>query len=175
MADTLHTISLEALQRADAYPHPVDRIELRETHISWVLLTGSYAYKIKKPVNFGFLDFSTLEKRHIYCEEEVRLNRRLAPELYLDVVPICGEPTSPHIDGQGQVLDYAVRMQQFDTRQGFDELISRGELTTAHMDETARCLAGGPRAWTFRDRVAAAGSAARDRAPDTRGRATCRS
>ncbi len=79
-----------ALRDPARYPHPVRRVELLQTHISWVLLTGSYAYKIKKPVNLGFLDFTTLAARRHFCEEELRLNRRLAPDIYLDVVPITG-------------------------------------------------------------------------------------
>ena len=74
---------ITALLNPALYDHPVLNIQLIETHISWVILTGPYAYKIKKPVNLGFLDFSTLEKRKYYCEEELRLNRRLAPEIYL--------------------------------------------------------------------------------------------
>ncbi|HXK57421.1 MAG TPA: aminoglycoside phosphotransferase, partial [Gammaproteobacteria bacterium] len=77
--------------------HPVGSLELIETHISWVILTGTYAYKIKKPVDLGFLDFSTLAKRHHYCTEEVRLNRRLAPAFYLGVIPVTGSPDAPHL------------------------------------------------------------------------------
>jgi aminoglycoside phosphotransferase family enzyme/predicted kinase len=134
-------VFIEALLRPQAWPHPVEPIELCETHISWVLLTGTYAYKIKKPLNFGFLDFSSLEKRKHFCEEEVRLNRRLAPQIYLDVVPIHGSPDSPNLCGDGPLLDYAVRMQQFDTRQGYDEMLRRDELSARHMDKTADTLA----------------------------------
>jgi aminoglycoside phosphotransferase family enzyme len=132
---------ISALQNKEAYDHPVDNISLRETHISWVLLTGHYAYKIKKPVDFGFLDFSTLEKRKYYCEEEVRLNGRLAPQLYLGVVPVCGNISSPRINGQGPILEYAVKMRQFDTTKEFDVLLASGKLTKEHMNETARVLA----------------------------------
>ena len=79
--------SLHGLMHQHAYPHPCGRIELIETHISWVLLTGDFAYKLKKPVRFSFLGFSTLELREHFCREELRCNRRFAPELYLDVVP----------------------------------------------------------------------------------------
>jgi aminoglycoside phosphotransferase family enzyme/predicted kinase len=133
---------ITALQRAEAYDHPVETITLFETHISWVLLTGEFAYKIKKPVDFGFLDFSTLEKRRFYCEEELRLNGRLAPQLYLKVVPICGHPAAPFVDGSGPAFEYAVKMRQFDPRQTFDELLARGALTSALMEETATMLAG---------------------------------
>jgi hypothetical protein len=132
---------IDALQKPEAYGHPVESVTLFETHISWVLLTGDYAYKIKKPVDFGFLDFSTLEKRRFYCTEEVRLNGRLAPELYLEVVPICGDLASPVMDGEGKAFEYAVKMRQFDTTQGFDQLLAHDKLTLQHMDETAQTLA----------------------------------
>jgi len=132
---------VSALQRADAWPHPVATIRLIETHISWVFLTGEYAYKIKKPVDFGFLDFSSLEKRLHCCEEEVRLNARLAPRIYLGVVPLCGSPARPRVGGDGVAFEYAVRMRQFDTDRGFDRLLASGQLTVAHMDRTAAMLA----------------------------------
>jgi len=133
---------INALQQAEAYPHPIETITLFETHISWVLLTGEYVYKIKKPVDFGFLDFSTLEKRRFYCEEELRVNHRLAPQLYLAVIPICGTPDTPHIDGTGSVFEYAVKMRQFDPQKTFDELLAHDALTLSVIDETATVLAG---------------------------------
>ena len=105
------------------YPHEVDQVRLLETHISWVLLTGSYAYKIKKPVKYSFVDFSTLEKRQWFCEEEVRLNRRLAPDVYLGVVPITGSPTSPEIEGQGAPFEFAVKMKQFSAQQEIHHIL----------------------------------------------------
>jgi len=96
-----------------AFGHPVSYIRLIETHISWILLTGNYAYKIKKPVDFGFLDFSTLAKRRHFCAEELRLNRRFAPQIYLDVVGIHGSETAPQINGKGEVIEYAVKMLEF--------------------------------------------------------------
>lgn len=131
--------ALEALRDPRAWPHPVDSVELIETHISWVFLTGEFAYKIKKPVNFGFLDFSTLEKRKFCCEEELRLNSRLAAEIYLAVVPVTRGV--PAVGGKGEILDYAVKMRQFDTRCGFDRLLARGELTPRQIDEAAAVLA----------------------------------
>lgn len=91
-----------------------DDAQLLETHISWVLLAGDYAWKIKKPVDFGFLDFSSLDKRRFYCEEELRLNGRLAPNIYLEVVPVCGTLDAPRLGGEGEPLDYAVKMRRFD-------------------------------------------------------------
>ena len=99
------------LRLPSAYPHPVDRVEHIETHISHVLLAGDYAYKLKKPLDLGFLDFSTLERRKFCCEEELRLNGRLAPNVYLDVVPITGTSTAPRLGGEGEVLEYAVKME----------------------------------------------------------------
>jgi hypothetical protein len=86
---------IAALHHASCYPHPVRDVRMLETHISWVLLTGDWAYKIKKPVNLGFLDFSTLDSRCHFCAEEVRLNRRLAPRIYEAVVEIRGTPETP--------------------------------------------------------------------------------
>ena len=81
---------IQALRDPRCYPHPVEAVRLIETHISWLLLTGRYAYKVKKPLRLDFLDFSTLERRRHYCLEELRLNRRYAPKIYLNVVPIAG-------------------------------------------------------------------------------------
>ena len=112
-----------------------------ETHISWVLLTGEHAYKIKKPVDFGFLDFSTLALRRRYCREELRLNRRLAADLYLAVCAITGAPGAPVFDGAGPVLEYAVKLRQFDESALADRLLARGALLPRHVDGLARDLA----------------------------------
>ncbi|MGZ5054133.1 MAG: bifunctional aminoglycoside phosphotransferase/ATP-binding protein [Methylobacter sp.] len=112
-----------------------------ETHISWVLLTGQYAYKIKKPVNFGFLDFSTLEKRHSCCIEELRLNKRLAADLYLEVVPITGTPEHPEIGGATPAIEYAVKMRQFPSGQLLSEHARNGELDTDQIDQLADLVA----------------------------------
>ncbi len=98
----------------DAYSHAVDDVQLIETHISWVILTGTYVYKIKKPVNLGFLDFSKLEQRKKYCQKELHLNRRTAPDIYLAVVDIRCSAGQLHIGGEGDLVDYAVQMAQFD-------------------------------------------------------------
>ena len=122
---------ITALGDATCYPHAVERVTRLETHISWVFLTGAYAYKLKKPVQLPFLDFSTLEARRHYCEEELRLNRRFAPELYLEVVEIRGSSHAPRIGGDGPLLDYAVRMRQFPQEALASRLLARGELTAA--------------------------------------------
>ena len=126
---------VDALTGADAYHHPTRAIHVVETHCAWVLLTGEFAYKIKKPVDFGFLNFSTLEKRRFYCEEEVRLNRRFAPAIYLDVVAITGEPDRPQMAGSGAVLEYAVRMRQFADDGLLSQLAERNQLDAAHIDQ----------------------------------------
>lgn len=129
------------LQNPALYDHPIDQFEVIETHISWVLLTGDYVYKIKKPVNFGFLDFSTLEKRHFYCDEELRLNRRLAPQLYLDVVSINGSAEQPQLNGQDEVIEYAVKMRQFPQSQQLDRLLAKNGLNNSVIDNLARKVA----------------------------------
>lgn len=96
---------ITALLQAEIYPDPTSSVRLVETHISWVLLTGDYVYKIKKPVRLGFLDFSSLPLRRHFCEEELRLNRRLAPQLYLEVVPIKGSPEEPTFSGSTPAID----------------------------------------------------------------------
>jgi aminoglycoside phosphotransferase family enzyme/predicted kinase len=126
---------IQGLLRPDVYSHETDSIRLVETHCAWVILTGQYVYKIKKPVNFGFLDYSTLEKRHYYCEEEVRLNRRFAPDIYLDVVTITGTPACPQPGGDGEVLDYAVRMRQFPDNGLLSQLAARHALDATHIDQ----------------------------------------
>jgi hypothetical protein len=107
----------QGLLNPAAYPFSCQLVELVETHISWVFLTGDFAYKVKKPVNLGFLDFSTLELRRHYCREELRLNSRLAKEIYIEVVPITGTPEAPQVEGQGEPIDWAVKMHQFDQSQ----------------------------------------------------------
>lgn len=119
--------------RPDAYLHDCDRIELVETHISWVLLTGTFVYKIKKPVDFGFLDFSTLALRRRYCEEEVRLNRRFAESLYLDVVPITLTDGVARVGGDGEPVEYAVRMRQFPGEMQLDRLLAAGALVAEEL------------------------------------------
>jgi len=132
---------VEGLQNPDAYPHPVSSIRILETHISVVLLTGQYAYKLKKPLDMGFLDFSTLARRKHFCKEEIRLNRRLAPDLYLDMVPVTGTPNLPVVDGSGTPIEYLVCMRQFDPEQQLDKLLARGELTTDYIDAVVARIA----------------------------------
>jgi aminoglycoside phosphotransferase family enzyme/gluconate kinase len=132
---------IQALLAPACYPHPVAGIRVLETHISWVLLTGEFAYKIKKPVDFGFLDFSTLAKRKLYCEEELRLNSRFSTGLYLAVVAISGSEEHPRIDGDGAVLEYAVKMRQFDQSELLDNLAQQDALGVEEIQSIAKKLA----------------------------------
>ena len=120
---------IDALHDPAAYPHPCSSIRLIETHISWVFLTGEFAYKLKKPLDFGFLDFTTLEKRAFYCREELRCNRRFAPDLYLDCVPVNRAPDGRlRIGGAGELIEWAVKMREFDVDEQVDHVLERGEL-----------------------------------------------
>ena len=132
---------VEALLRPEAFPHPADDIELMETHISWVVLAGNYAYKIKKPVVLDFLDFGTLEKRRHFCEEELRLNQPWAPELYLDVVAVTGPAGEPVIGGDGEVLEYSVKMLRFDQDLRLDRQLADGLLSVGDMKELGQNIA----------------------------------
>ena len=125
-------------------------VDLVETHISWVLLTGATAYKIKKAVDLGFVDFTTLERRRFFCDEELRLNRRLAPTIYLDVVAIAGTLEHPVPGGNGPPLEYAVKMREFPQAALASHVLARGELTAAHIDALAADVAA------FHDRIAVA-------------------
>lgn len=115
--------------------------ELFETHISWVLVAGPAAYKIKKAVRFGFLDFSTLAARRHFCHEELRLNRRLAPQLYQDVVAVTGSIERPKLDGEGAPIEYAVKMRAFAQEALWSHRIERHALTAGEIDDLARQLA----------------------------------
>lgn len=132
---------IQAMLKPEFYDHPVDTCQLIETHISWVILTGDFAYKIKKPINLGFVDFSTLEKRKFYCEEELRLNRRLAPNIYLDVIPISGSAEKPVLTSKEKTFEYAVKMQQFSHNMQLDLVLDRNELRQDMIDSIANLIA----------------------------------
>jgi uncharacterized protein len=149
-----------ALRHAPIYGDDVHDVTLIETHISYVLLTGRHAYKIKKAVDFGFLNFTTLSARRFFCEEELRLNRRLAPDIYVSVVSITGSVEAPEIDGDGPVLEYAVKMRQFDQDGLLSRVIARGALTPSLIDALAAEVA------SFHERTSAAGADAPFGRPD---------
>jgi hypothetical protein len=132
---------IAALLRPAAYDHPVGRITLIETHISWVLLTGTYAYKLKKPVNLGFVDFSTPALRRRYCREELRLNRRLAPDLYLGLREVHGPAERASFHGGGPAIEVALQMREFPQQDLLPAALARGEITGAHFDQLADTLA----------------------------------
>jgi aminoglycoside phosphotransferase family enzyme/predicted kinase len=123
-----------------AYPHGVHDMRVIETHISWVILTGEYAYKIKKPVTLGFLDFSSLEQRKFFCEEELRVNRRTAPELYLAIVPI-GTKGEKVIVGAEPAIEYAVRMRQFPHKARLDRYLQAGLMGPGEIHALAAMIA----------------------------------
>ncbi|QKE62260.1 AAA family ATPase [Aquipseudomonas campi] len=132
---------IAALQNPALFPHPVEGFQVIETHISWVLLTGPFAYKIKKPVNFGFLDFTSLEARQHFCGEELRLNQRLTQGLYLEVLPISGSESAPLLGGSGPAIEYVLKMRQFPQSQLLSAVQARGELTATHIEALAKQIA----------------------------------
>jgi len=132
---------IRRMLQPDFYPHPTTApIQLVQTHISYVLLTGDFAYKVKKPVNLGFVDFSTPERRRHFCHEELRLNRRGAPEVYVDVVNICQNGDNVTL-GVGNEIDYAVKMRQLPEGGMFNRMLERGALGVAEINHLARRVA----------------------------------
>ena len=131
---------ISSLLSGAAFSHQANHPRLIETHISWVILTGEFAYKIKKPVNLGFVDFSTLELRQHFCEEEIRLNRRTAPDLYLDVVPISADEDGFRV-GTGPAVEYAVRMRQFPDDARLDQQLEMGKLDEQDLHALAASIA----------------------------------
>ncbi|CAJ0800015.1 hypothetical protein LMG19083_03383 [Ralstonia psammae] len=131
------------LLEAAAYPHPAADLQMIETHLSWVFLAGEFAYKVRKPVKLDFVDFSTLRARHTDCEEECRLNRRLAPALYLGVVPISQDPATGaiRIDGQGTPCEYAVCMRRFAQQDVLSTVAHDGRLRPSEIDALADLIA----------------------------------
>ena len=159
MSDTLPPL-ITALLDPARYPHPVDRVELVQTHGAWVLLAGDFAYKIKKPVRFAFLDFSTLATRRHACDTEIRVNRRFqqhdqpATQLYLGVRPIMGTLEDPHWGNAAEgrpAIEFAVQMRRFDEAARLDHVCRRGALTPEHIAGLARRMAA------FQSRAAVAG------------------
>ncbi|WP_024545565.1 bifunctional aminoglycoside phosphotransferase/ATP-binding protein [Picosynechococcus sp. NKBG15041c] len=136
------TALIATLQKPDIYPHDTNgAIALVQTHVSYVFLTGDYAYKLKKAVNFGFLDFSTLSQRQHFCEVELELNRALTPDLYLDVLPITYDGQTYAFNGAGEVVEYAVKMRQFPQENLLSEMFAAGTLTEAHMVQLGEAVA----------------------------------
>ena len=138
MSDALPPL-ISALLDPRSYPHAAKGVELVETHASWLLLAGDFAYKIKKPVTLPFLDYGTLEQREACCRAELTLNRRFAPDLYLDVMPIGGTSGQPRL-GVSPAIEWAVRMRRFDEDGRLDRVAARGDLQPAHLTQLAAAL-----------------------------------
>jgi aminoglycoside phosphotransferase family enzyme len=131
---------IQALLDPKAYPDPPQRVELRQTQMSYVFLADDYVYKIKKPVNFGFLDYTTLENRQFYCQKEVELNRRLCPDTYLGVVPVTNDNRHTYIGGSGEAKEYTVKMRRLPQEAMMDVLLADNKVTTPMLARVAETL-----------------------------------
>jgi len=132
---------VQALLNPKAYPEtPPQRIELVQTQMSFVFLTDDYVYKVKKSVNLGYLDYTTLDKRHFYCQREVKLNRRLCPDAYLGVVPISRDKGNISIEGQGEVIEYAVKMRRLPQQAMMDGLLANNQVSPQMVTSVAQKL-----------------------------------
>ena len=142
MANDNLPLFLQALLKPECYDHPAPELKLVQTHISSVILAGDFVYKFKKPMNFGFLDFSDLEKRRVCCEQEVLLNRRLCPDIYLGMVEVTLEPDGHYaLNGKGAVVEYGVKMVRMPEERMMVNLIRSGELGSEHVDALVKVLA----------------------------------
>jgi aminoglycoside phosphotransferase family enzyme/predicted kinase len=157
---------INALSDPRAYPGPVAGVTVVQTHISAVFLAGEFAYKVKKPVSLGFLDFGTLAKRRHFCDQEVALNRRLAPDVYLGVVPVTRGPAGLSLGGGGEVVEWAVKMRRLPDAATLLARLGRGEATPAGIEALARRVAefhgraeGGPRVAAYGRFAVVAGNA----------------
>jgi uncharacterized protein len=133
--------TLKSLLKPDAYTEAVTCVELVQTHVSYIFLTDRYAYKIKKPVDFGFLNFSTIDRRRFYCNEEVRLNRRLCPDIYEGVVELRETPSGAAFHGAGTIIDYAVKMKRLPADRMLDRLVDAGTVSPADMRRISSVIA----------------------------------
>lgn len=132
---------VEALLKPEVYPHNPHKIELVQTQMSFLFLTGDYVYKVKKPVDLGYLDYTTLEKRQIFCYQELELNRRLCPDVYLEVVPVVRSEGQIRIGGKGEAIEYAVKMRQLPRERMMDNLLPLGQVTEEMVVNVAEKLA----------------------------------
>jgi aminoglycoside phosphotransferase family enzyme len=132
---------VEALLKPETYSHHPQKVELVQTQMSFLFLTGDYAYKVKKPVNLGYLDYTTLEKRRFFCRQEMELNRRLCPDAYLEVVPVVSRQGQIHLGGEGEIIEYAVKMKQLPAERMMDKLLPRNLVTVDMVAGVAEKLA----------------------------------
>jgi aminoglycoside phosphotransferase family enzyme len=132
---------VEVLLKPETYPHHPQKVELVQTQMSFLFLTGDYVYKVKKPVDLGYLDYTTLEKRRFFCRQEIELNKRLCPDAYLDVVPIVSRHGQINLGGKGETIEYAVKMKQLPADRMMDKLLPQGLVTEQMMVRVAEKLA----------------------------------
>jgi hypothetical protein len=132
---------IEALADPAAYPAPVESVEVRHTHISVVFLAGEHVYKIKKPLKLAFVDFSTLARRRHFCEEEVRQNARLAPDVYLGVVPVVATPAGARVEAAGEAVEWAVKMKRLADDDTLESRLARGQVSQSLVEAVARKIA----------------------------------
>ena len=131
----------QALLNSGAYPDSPQGMELKQTQMSFVFLAGEHVYKIKKPVDLGYLDYTTLEKRHYYCQRELELNRRLCPGAYLGIVPVVRSRGGILVGGQGEVLEYAVKMRRLPQERMLDVLLRQGKVAPEMLAGVAQKIA----------------------------------
>lgn len=142
MTITDFSLLVQNMLQEEFYPHPVKLpIELIQTHISYIFLTGDYAYKLKKPVNLGFLDFSTPAKRHHFTQVEIKLNKPVAPDIYLEVIPITQKDNQYELSGPGELREYVLKMRQFPQQNLLLNLLKRGLVTAESCQELAQVVA----------------------------------
>ena len=132
---------VQALLKPEIYPHSPQKVELVQTQMSFLFLTGDYVYKVKKPVDLGYLDYTTLDKRRFFCRQEIELNRRLCPEIYLEVVPIVSSRGQIQLGGEGEAIEYAVKMKQLPAERMMDTLLPRDLVTGEMVARVAKKLA----------------------------------
>ena len=131
---------LNEMLKPETYDEQVSYVKVVQTHISWVFLTGKHAYKVKKPVNFGFLDYSTLERRKYFCEQEVVLNSRLSKELYLGALPITEKGGKLKVNGEGKVVDYTVKMKELPSETLMSNLLKENKVSRSEVQRIAKIL-----------------------------------
>ena len=130
---------VDALLKLDSYPEETSKIELIQTHISFVFITDNFVYKVKKAVNFGFLDFSTLENRYFYCQKELEINKRLCPQIYLEVVPVK-QKSKIKIKGEGKIIEYALKMKRLPQERIMTLLLREGKVYKETIDDIAKIV-----------------------------------
>ena len=131
---------VQALLDPKVYPDSPQKVELVQTQMSFIFLTDNYVYKVKKPVNLGYLDYTTLDKRRFYCQREVELNRRLCPEVYLGVVPITGDKGDIFLEGQGKAIEYAVKMRRLPQQAMMNVLLTNNQVSSKMVARVAQKL-----------------------------------